>query len=60
MAMIPASQPVIRITKEFFCLAQFALQAGWTPLYVASQNGRKNIAQLLLDHGADVDIADKV
>ena len=36
------------------------LQNGSTPLHVASQNGHKDIAQLLLDHGAGVSIASKV
>ena len=44
----------------FFCLPHCTLQNGRTPLYVASVNGDKDVAQLLLDHGADVNIADSV
>jgi ankyrin repeat protein len=36
------------------------LQNGASPLYIASQNGHTDVAQLLLDRGAGVNIADKV
>ena len=42
------------------CLAHCLLQYGETPLYVASWKGYKDIAQLLLNRGADVNIATKV
>ena len=36
------------------------LQSGQTPLYVACQSGHKDVAQLLLDRGAGVNIAKRV
>ena len=30
----------------------------WTPLFAASRNGHVDVAQVLLDHGADVNVAD--
>ena len=35
-------------------------QNGWTPLLVASQNGNVEIAQLLLEKGANIEATDKV
>ncbi len=32
---------------------------GATPLYIAAHKGRKDVAQLLLDRGADVDAKHK-
>ncbi len=31
-----------------------------TPLHIAAKDGHKDTAALLLDHGAKVDVADKV
>ncbi|KAH8045880.1 hypothetical protein JL720_16541 [Aureococcus anophagefferens] len=36
-----------------------AEEDGWTPLFMASQDGHAAIAALLLDRGADVDKATK-
>ena len=33
---------------------------GTTPLYIAAQNGYEQIVQILLEKGANVDLADKV
>jgi hypothetical protein len=30
-----------------------AFQAGWTPLQYAASEGHKDVAMILLDHGAD-------
>ena len=37
-----------------------SLQDGNTPLIVASQEGHKDIVEVLLNHGAEVDLPDKV
>ena len=36
------------------------MQDGFTPLYVASQNGNKGVVELLLEKGANVDQQNKV
>ena len=36
------------------------MQDGFTPLYVASRNGHKGVAELLLDKGANLDQQNKV
>ena len=36
------------------------MQDGFTPLYLASQNGRTSVVSLLLDKGAAVDLLNKV
>ena len=38
------------------CLFQYGL----TPLYIACCNGHDKVVQALLDHGAQVDVPDKV
>ena len=35
-------------------------QAGFTPLHYASQNGHTDIVELLIDHGAHIDVPTKV
>ena len=35
-------------------------QDGWTALMLASQQGHKEVAKLLIDHGANKDIQNKV
>ena len=37
-----------------------SLQNGATPLILASQEGHKDIVEVLLNHGAEVDLPDKV
>ena len=37
-----------------------SLQNGTTPLSLASQKGHKDIVEVLLNHGAEVDLPDKV
>ena len=37
-----------------------SLQNGAIPLGFASQNGRKDIVEVLLNHGAEVDLPNKV
>ena len=36
------------------------MQDGFTPLYLASQNGHKEVVKLLLEEGANFDKQDKV
>ena len=38
------------------CLVQF----GQTPLYIACSDGHDKVVQVLLDHGVQVDVQDKV
>jgi hypothetical protein len=42
-----------------WCISHWTLQDGRTPLYEASLGGHKDVAQLLLDCGAGVNIASK-
>ena len=37
-----------------------SLQDGYTPLIAASQEGHKDIVEVLLNHGAKVDLPNKV
>ena len=37
-----------------------SLQNGTTPLILASHEGHKDIVEVLLNHGAEVDLPDKV
>ena len=38
----------------------FNVKDGTTPLYIAAQNGHEQIVQILLERGANVDLADEV
>ena len=41
-------------------VTSLAYQDGWTALILASSNGHKEVAKLLVDHGADVNIKENV
>ena len=43
-----------------YIILYHSLQNGDTPLIAASQNGHKDIVEVLLNHGAEVDLPDKV
>jgi hypothetical protein len=42
------------------CWGLVCTQNGFTPLYIAAQNGHKDVAEMLLAHGAQVDQANEV
>lgn len=44
------------IFNWFFFVGESKANFGWTPLHLASYFGHKNVAEVLLNHGADVDI----
>ena len=37
-----------------------AMQRGWTPLHIACDNGHKEMMEVLLERGADMEARDKV
>ena len=41
-------------------LILYLVQNGWTPLYTACFNGYDKVVEVLLDHGVQVDVPDKV
>ena len=43
-----------------YIVLHHSLQNGFTPLIAASQEGHKDIVEVLLEHGAEVDLPDKV
>ena len=45
---------------KFDVYVYFLLQKGLTPLYVASQNGHSQVAELLLSKGADINLPEQV
>ena len=51
---------IVVIGMILILLFMTCMQEGATPLFVASQNGHKEVAQLLLLNGAQPDIPDKV
>ena len=50
------------INKEqlFIQCISIVIQVGFTPLHYASQNGHTDIVELLIDHGAVIDVPTKV
>ena len=43
-----------------YIVLHHSLQDGDTPLSLSSQGGHKDIVEVLLNHGAEVDLPDKV
>ena len=43
-----------------YIVLHHSLQDGNTPLILASQKGHKDIVEVLLNHGAEVDLPNKV
>ena len=49
------------IWLQIVCLTSFVhAQDGWTPLLEAARNGHVEIAQMLMDKGANIEAMDKV
>ena len=48
------------LTKYVRMLSPPHIQSGATPLYIASQNGHKDVVTILLRNGADVNLRFKV
>ena len=60
MAMMSVTDIVLCHKQLITCLAHCTLKGGWAPMFGASKHGHKDTVQLLLDHGAGVNIASKV
>ena len=43
-----------------YIVSYHSLQNGFTPLILASHKGHKDIVEVLLNHGAEVDLPNKV
>ena len=48
------------VMNYVYIVLYHSLQNGNTPLIAASQKGHKDIVEVLLNHGAEVDLPDKV
>ena len=48
------------VMNYVYIVLYHSLQDGVTPLILASQKGHKDIVEVLLNHGAEVDLPDKV
>ena len=48
------------VMNYVFIVLYHSLQDGITPLILASQEGHKDIVEVLLNHGAEVDLPNKV
>lgn len=44
----------------YLCTKNFHIQQGWTPLYIVAERNYGNIAQVLIQNGAELDVKDKV
>ena len=61
-----ANQVILLIVSFFFSLSHFSIfflknvKTGVTPLFMGAQNGHEQIVQLLLEKGANIDLATEV
>ena len=58
--MFVGSVSVLIIINYVYIFLYHSLQTGNTPLILASREGHKDIVEVLLNHGAEVDLPDKV
>ena len=54
------SNPPVQHSFSDFLLCVYFVQDGWTPLHVASEEGKQEIVQVLLGANADVNLASTV
>ena len=54
------SVSVLIVMNYVYIVLYHSLQDGATPLILASQEGHKDIVEVLLNHGAEVDLPNKV
>ena len=63
MVICNTEKVVVNFTSHMYMLTMYLftfLQDFATPLFMASQNGHKNVVDVLLRHGADPNLADIV
>ena len=58
--MFVGSVSVLIVMNYVYIFLHHSLQTGTTPLILASQEGHKDVVEVLLNHGAEVDHPDKV
>ena len=58
--MFVGSVSVLIVMNYVYIFVHHSLQNGAIPLIVASREGHKDIVEVLLNHGAEVDLPDKV